>query len=176
MATIEAVLNEIKNLTTTTKETKKVVDELKTGQQTITKELSDVKKQVGEVREDVEGLKKRNDDIEARLKVLEEGGPASSRNTYQWKEAVEYAKRVVVLDLPKEMENLPEETDARVKFVEEIFVNMGMTKKDLDRYKGKRIYQTDNGKANKNVNIEFEPQSGSVSQDIIWIRLNCFDE
>ena len=138
------------------KEAKEEFTALKSGQQNITRELAEVKSQVGEVRKDVDFLQKRNDDIEKRLTALEEAGSsARNSNTYQWRQAVKYAKKVVVLNLPKG-EKLPEDDKAQVKYVEEIFKNMGMNKKDIDRYKGMNIYQTDNGKANNNVNIEFE--------------------
>ena len=90
------------------KEAKEEFTALKSGQQNITRELA-------EVRKDVDFLQKRNDDIEKRLTALEEAGSsARNSNTYQWRQAVKYAKKVVVLNLPKG-EKLPEDDKGEVR-------------------------------------------------------------
>ena len=138
----------------------KGVNKLQEGQLRMTTEIEHVKQQVEKVTTDVELLKnkseKNDSDIQGilgRLRKLEEGGGGESARSYQWRESVNYAKRVVVFE---EFENFPESEDERHRIIHGVFRDMGMSERDIEKYRGMRIYQTDNGKANKRVNIEFE--------------------
>ena len=136
------------------------VNSLKAGQANIQTELKEVKGEVTEVRSEVEELKKENSEMKQRLRKLEEEGGGTSQD-WRWNEAVEYARRVVVLSSAKKetselLKEFPEDHEERTRRVKTILERMGVREEEMRRYNGMRIYQTNNGKNNNKVNIELE--------------------
>ena len=160
---MEEILRKLTGLEQGGKRLEDGLSELKGGQQKLCQDMTEVKTDISRVKDDVhkiEGdvtsLQDKNLEIERRLRALEEGGQVGSEMSsgrYEWHEAVEYARRVVVFT---DVEDFPEDIAARKLYMRDVFVNMGMTEVDLDRYRGMRIYQTNRGKGNKRVNVEFE--------------------
>ena len=96
--TNKQILAKLETLTSGSDKVQTGLQELKDGQTRMTAELSSVRKEVETVKGEVTRLKERNDDIEGRLSQLEERNEGPGRRDYQWREAVDYAKRVVVFD------------------------------------------------------------------------------
>ena len=95
---------------------------------------------LGKVRGDVSSLQSQNADLERRIRALEEGRGRSGgyQDDYEWCEAIEFARRVVVF---YPVYDFPESNEARVEMMTEIFKKMGMDSYDIRRYQGMKIYR-----------------------------------